>query len=337
MANTQFIGNNDYRGYLSYLSQNDTSPTGHAAGQLLKYVGNDAQFGVGTGRFSQDFMNTNQNLYNQFNKLNTAPAGNIGSIYGGGGGGSPAPVYAPKLDVAAVNAQARQAAENAVNPFYTKQLNEFLTQQGVLKQQKQTQYATDVQNLQDTLANQLQGNETSRGRATQDEATNQAQINQNADQFQVDQGKTFEDQRLAAARGQAVSGTLNTGAGNRQTTLATEAQNTLESRQGQQFQQSKDQQALLKGRSLEDLLRSDDLSKTAEVKGEKQATFDLNNYMQGLGYQEQQTRNSLEQERLQRVGQETGNQSKLAFTRYLSTIKNPAQYAAAVSTYGGLF
>ena len=39
--------------------------------------------------------------------------------YNVGGGGAPAPVYAPKLDVAAINAQARQAAEKALRQFHS--------------------------------------------------------------------------------------------------------------------------------------------------------------------------------------------------------------------------
>lgn len=340
MAN-QFIGNDDYRGYLNYLGSQGNSQ----AKALLGYVGNDAQFGSSlaplvaqgsSGDAIHSLGANNQQFYQQYQQLHptgTSPATNIGSIYGGG----TAPVYAPKLDLAAINSQARSAAENAVNPYYTKQLNEFLTQQGVQKQQHQQQAATDVQNLQDQLANTLQGNEVSRGRAVTDEATQQANINTQNDRNQVDTGTQFEDQRLAAARGQATAGTLGTNAGNRATTLATDARNLTEGRQNQDFQAQRDQQALLKGRSLEDLLRSDTLSTQSEAKGEAQSKFDLDNYIQSLGYQEQQTRNSLEQERLQRVGQETQNQAKLGFNNYLSTIKNPAQYAAAVSTYGGSF
>lgn len=323
----QYIGNSDYRGYLNYQGQHGNA----SAQQLLKLVGNDAKFG--NPNADPRLQAENSTLYNSYNQLASQPQ-NIGSIYGGGGAGQ---VYAPKLDVAAINAQARSAAENAVNPFYTKQLNEFLTQQGVLKQQHQTQTATDIQNLQDQLANTLQGNEVSRGRSIADETTNQANINTQNDRNQVDTGTQFEDQRLAAARGQATAGTLGTNAGNRATTLATDQRNLTEGRQNQDFQTQRDQQALLKGRSLEDLLRSDTLGTQSEAKGETQAKFDLDNYIQSLGYQEQQTRNSLEQERLQRVGQETQNQAKLGFNNYLSTIKNPAQYAAAVQTYGGAF
>lgn len=323
-----FVGNNDYRGYLNYLGgQGD-----NGAKALLNYVGND---GKANGLTSGDAISRNQALYQQFQGLQAPTSSqNIGSIYSGGGGGQ---VLAPRLDVGAINAQARSSAENAVNPLYTKQLNEFLAQQSVLKQQHQTQTATDIQNLQDQLKNTLANNETSRGRAITDEATNQGNINIQNDRNQVDTGNSFEDQRIADAKAQAAGGTLGSNAGNRQTTLATDNRNLTEGRQNQDFQAQRDQQALLKGRSLEDLLNSDTLGTQAEGKGETQANFDLNNYIQGLGYQEQTTRNSLEQERLQRVAQETQNQAKLGFNNYLSTIKNPAQYAAAVSTYGGSF
>lgn len=257
------------------------------------------------------------------------PSTNIGSIYGAGAAPQ---VYAPKLDIAAVNAQARKAAEKAINPYYTKQLNEFLTQQGVVKQQRQTQYETDVKNLQDQLANTLQGNEITRGRTTQDVAQNLGDINTQADEFQTDVGQQFEQDRLNLAR-QVSTG----GLGQQTQETALSQQNVAEKRQEVKFQQARTQQELFKGRTMEDLLRSDELSKTAKVKGEKQVKFDLDNYIQSLGYQEQQTRNQLEQERLQRISGEAQTQAKLRFNQYLSRITNPAQLAAAVSTYGGAF
>lgn len=258
----------------------------------------------------------------------------ISSIYGASGTGQ---VTAPYLDIAAINAQARKAAQKAVNPYYTKQLNEFLAQQGVLKKQHKTQYQTDVQNMADTLANTREANALTRGRTTEDVARNIGDINTQAGEFQTDTGQQFEDQRLAQARQQAVSGTLGTGAGANETFRATTGRNIQEQQQEQQFQQARSQQELFKGRTMQDLLRSDDLAKTSYTKGKKQAKFDLDNYIQGLKYQTKQTKNQLEKERLQTIAAEAQNQAKLGFTNYLSTITNPAQLAAAVNTYGGAF
>lgn len=337
---TQYVGNPDYRGYLNYLGKQVGGPDAAVARQLLGLqIGNDAGFNPKYGSVAQGLKDTAQRLFQQYQGLNTAtPTQNIGSIYGGGGSRQ---AYAPRLDIAAINAQARQAAENAVNPYYLKQLNEFLAQygaqQGVKRQQAETQADTDIKNLQDQLTNTLQGNEKTRVRTGEDVAQNIAEVNAQGEEFQEDTGQRFEDERLALARQQAVSGTLGSGAGARQTKQAIEARNVQETRQVQKFQQAKQQQELFKGRTLEDLMKSDELAKVSKEKGEKQVKFDLDNYIQGLVYQEQITRNELEQERLKRIAQEQQSQAKLKFTQYLAGIKNPAQLAAAVQTYGGSF
>lgn len=253
------------------------------------------------------------------------------------GTGVPPPVYAPKLDIASVNARARSQAEGAVNPFYTKQLNDFLAQQAELKRQQEEQYTTNIQNYQDALKNTTEANAIAGTRAAEDSATKQTAINTANDQNQVDTGTQFEDARLAAAKQQAVGGTLGTGAGNNQTTAQTTNRNTTEGRQNDAFQIQRDQQEQFKSRTFEDLARSTSLATSAEGKSEKQAKFDLDNYIKGTAFTEQNKRNELEQSRLERIASEQRNQAKLLFNNYLAGISNPAQYEAAVRTYGGAF
>lgn len=327
----------DFRGYLQT-----------ADPAALAYTGNDARIdptkaGYETKLMSYDNSGTSQKavqdyisgLYGQY-QASQGPK-TVPSIYGASGGGAPAPVYAPKLDVASINAQARTAAEGAVNPFYTKQLNDFLAQQSAQKLQQQTQHDTNIQNLQDTLKNTLDANALTQTRTGEDAALKQQQTNTANDQNQVDTGNQFETDRLAAAKAQATAGVLGTGAGNRATGVATGARNTTEDRQNQAFQQTRDQTELFKTRTFADLAKSGELATTSENKGEKQANFDLDSYIKNAAFTEQDQRNKLEEARLQRIGQETGSQAKLLFNKYLAGISNPAQYEAAVRTYGGSF
>lgn len=256
---------------------------------------------------------------------------------GGGVPGPPPPVYAPRLDIAATNAKARAAAESAVNPFYTKQLTDFLAQQAELKRQQEAQYNTNIQNYQDTLKNTLEANALTGARTTEDTGIKTAAINTAQDNNQVDTGTQFEDARIAAARQQAETGVLGTGAGNNQTTTQTTNRNTTEGRTNDQFQLQKDQQELFKTRTFEDLSKSGELATASEGKSEKQAKFDLDNYITNAGYTEKDKRNELEQSRLERIAAESRNQGKLLFNQYLANISNPAQYEAAVRTYGGSF
>lgn len=251
--------------------------------------------------------------------------------YGAGGGG-PAQVYAPKLDVAALSAKARAAAEGAVNPFYTKQLNDFLAQQAAQRQRQQEQYQTNVTNIEDQLKMRLEQNQLDKARTGEDVAINQAEIAQNADNFQVDSGQEFDQARLDIAR-QASTG----GLGAQKLEGATGERNKQEARQVQKFEQAKQQQELFKTRTFDDLAKSSEQAGTSAEKNKKQAKFDLDAYIQDSQFSEQNKRNELEENRLQAISREQGNQGKLLFNQYLAGISNPAQYAAAVQTYGSAF
>lgn len=324
---------NDFRSYLQTVDP-----------YAYQYTGNDGKIDlgkVGKGGDTAQFSTTDPNqiqsyvtgLYNKY--INQSPA-NIGSIYGGSTG-APPPVYAPKLDIASTFSQARSQAEGAVNPFYTKQLNDFLAQQAAQKQQTETQTATNIKNYQDTLQQALDANAVTGARTTEDTALKQSNINTANDQNQVDTGTAFENQRLADATKLATGGVIGTGAGNRATGVATADRNTTEGRQNDAFQQSRDQAELFKNRTFEDLTTSSKNATGAEAKSENQANFDLQSFIQNQGFQEQTQRNDLEQKRLQAVASEQQNRAKIIFNNYLAGIKNPAQYAAAVNTYGGSF
>lgn len=245
-------------------------------------------------------------------------------------------VYAPKLDIASLNAQARASAENAVNPYYTKVLNDFLGQQAIKKQEEQQQTDMNIKNAQDALKNATEGNAISGQRTSEDAALKQADINNQSDIYQTDQGKQFDVANRTQAVNLAKSGLTTSGLGQGQTADAIAQRDTTETNQSDQYQQSRDQAALLKSRSLDDLLRSNELATTAEGKTETQAKFDLDKFIQGQAADAQNQRNALEEQRLSRVASETQNQSKLAFNNWLSKISNPAQYNAAIQTYGGL-
>lgn len=241
-------------------------------------------------------------------------------------------VAAPKLDYSAISAQARASAEQNVNPYYTKTLNDFLSGQAVKRAQSQKQTETDIQTLQDALTNTLQGNEIAKGRTSEDVATNQAQINQTADQFQTDSGQKFTADRLALAK--ASSGG---GLGAQTIENATLGRNTAEKRQEQQFQQSREQQELSKVRTFEDLARSGELATTSKEKGVAQKNIDLANFIQNQDIETADKRNQLELERQARIGQEQSAQGKILVNNFLQSISNPAVNQAARQAYGNLF
>lgn len=252
-------------------------------------------------------------------------------------GGVPAPVYAPKLDLAAISAQARSAAENNVNPYYTKELNDFLAQQASTKAQQQAQTDTNIQNLKDTLTNTQAANETTGNRATEDTATKEAGINQAADWRQTDQGGQYDLDRVAQAVQQAKSGLTGSGIAGGQSAASQDKFNTTESRQATQDTEDKVAAELSKARTFEDLATSNKLAGETEAKGEKQANVDLTNFITNQGFDLKNEQDQLEQKRLAAVSAETQNQSKLLINNFINSIANPAQRQAAIQAYGGAF
>ena len=187
-------------------------------------------------------------------------------------------VYAPALDYNSIYNKANAQAQEAVNPLYTKQLNDFLAQQAASKAQTEQQTQMNITNLQDTLKNTLEGNAITGARTTEDTAKNLADINTTADQYQTDTGQKFAADRITQAGDLAKSG-LTGGIGAQQTEASTLARNTAEARQGVKFQQGRVDQELSKARTFEDLARAGELAKSSATKGEKQANFDLGNFI----------------------------------------------------------
>lgn len=336
-----YIGQDDYRGYLNKLTTTK-DPYAAYAGSLLQKggVGNDAVFGntkYGTaqaGNTNKTLAQINKELYKRYSGGGDELTKRMSNLLAGLGGGS-SQVYAPSLDIAGINAQARKAAAAGVNPYYTKALNQFLKEQAFNKQTKQTQYATDVKNYEDVLANTLAGNETNRQRTTEDVATNLGEINTQADQFQTDSGQQFEDTRNALGQDVSASGLGHSGLGKRQVSRTLADANTAEGRQEQQFQQSRTQQELFKGRSLDDLLKGDELAKTTKEKGVKQSKFDLDTYMKQLSFDTTNKKNELEKSRQSDLASRTAAERSKRVAKFVEGIANPAQKAAAYSQYGG--
>lgn len=245
--------------------------------------------------------------------------------------------YAPALDLASINSQARAKAEANVNPYYTKQLQTFLQKQAFQRgvQQKQTQM--NIEGLNENLQNTLQAGEIDKTRTAEDVATNLNKINTKADEFQQDTGEQFNDARIQQAKQIASQGLTQSGIGSQQQLATQSKRNTVEGRQSAEFQQQKDVQNLFKTRTFEDIARSGGLAKKAKERGVKQAEFDLNNYIKNQEFELESEKLSLESQRLQRIAQETSAQGGMLVNQFIQSIANPAQRQAAAQAYGGLF
>lgn len=272
-----------------------------------------------------------------------APAASSGggSYYGGGGGGysapAPAPVYAPKLDVNGLYNQAKGIAAGNVNPYYTKALNDFVSQQSQAKALQQQQHDMEIKNFQDELAHTQQENAVSGTRATEDTALKEQQIAQAADQTQLDQGSAFDVARNQEAQKEAQTGLAGSGLAAGTEAGTQQAHDITEQRQAETDQQNKTATELAKARTFEDLGRSNTYAGSQEQKGEQSSNFNLSKFIQTQASDLSQQSQNLEQQRLARLATESQNQAKILFNNYIAGISNPAQRQAALSTYGGSF
>jgi len=261
-----------------------------------------------------------QNIADQRRQLN--------SIYGN----LPPAIVTPKKNYTAISAQARSNAEGAVNPLYTNYLNDFLAKQASNQQTRQADYTTNVKNLQDTLQQNLEQNALDKARTGEDVANKEAQIANQADQFQTDSGMQYERDRMALAK-QASMG----GLGQQTQQNAQLDRNTQEGRQVAKFQEAKSQQELFKGRTFADLAKSGELAQLNTAKGEAKAKFDLEDYMKNYGaggFAEKSFRNEQEVKRQNDIFDRQQQQETILTNNWIESIANPAQREAARKAYG---
>jgi hypothetical protein len=334
-----YIGNQDYRGYLNYMSKNSKGPTAVQAGSLLKYgVGNDAGFSS-TGALSQDLLNRNSQFYSDYTKANSKNSGGYNAsadILKLLAGAQQAAV-APNWDINSIYKQSGSAAAKQVNPYYTKQLKAFQSGQAKAKALQDQQRQLTLQGLTDSYNETLQSNQLTGERTADDVLLNQQQIGMAADQRQMDQGMQFDDARIEQAKQLAQGGLTGDGMGGQQVLESQTARNVQEGRQGEQDVQAVAQQELVKARTFEDIGRSNVLAGGAKAKGEKQTKIDWDKFIHGQGEDLREYKDTSEKQRLERLSSVQGKITQTKINSMIRNIANPAQRAAAAQAYGGRF
>lgn len=273
------------------------------------------------------------------NPSSPPPRNSGGGGYGGGGGGGYAPpkVYAPFLDLNKVSADARAVAEQNVTPLYVKKVNDMVARMNVMRQRANENNARELADFEERLQDTLSRNTMTRERVATDVETNVQNLNQEEDNFQVDSGAAFEDQRLQAAANAASTGMGMRGVVTQNMRRAEQDRNTIEGRAVQQSRQQKAAQTLYKARTFEDLKMSDEKTQRDTAKGKERATIDLNRLMQDYDYEEQQSKNKYEQERMNDILSQTQQQSRIMVNNFINSIADPAVREAALGAYGRAF
>lgn len=247
------------------------------------------------------------------------------------------PVTPPPIDTAAINAQARTAAENNVNPYYTKAINEFVANQAAQKSQQEQSTQQQIQDFNDTLTNTTNANAVTGARTAEDTATKEADVNQTADWRQTDQGGQYDMDRVAQAVAAAKAGGTGSGLSAKAALNTQKSFNTTESRQATADQETKDAAELSKARTFEDLATSNTLAKQSTDKGVAKANFDLSSFLTNQAYTETQGVDALQQSKNEALVAEIQRQSKDQVASFINSIANPDQKVAAYKAYGSLY
>lgn len=242
-----------------------------------------------------------------------------------------------KIDIAGINARARAEAEAAVNPLYTKKLNDYLAKNALEKQRGQENYNTAVANIDEQVQNALKDSETNRTRTAEDTTANIDAVNLAQDQYQTDTGAVADESRLAMARDLARAGVAGPGAGAQALDKASTDQNTQEVRAGQDAEAKKVTQNILKARTFDDLATADTRTTATGEKNKTSANVDLHRLMEDLTMEEGAQRTLLESQRYMDLFQNQSSQAKKLFNEYLTGISDPNVLAATASAYGGMF
>ncbi len=248
------------------------------------------------------------------------------------GGGQAQPV-APAYDIAAAQARARANAEGAVNPLYSKRLTDFLSQQEVNKQRQITDTATANKRLEDSLTNTLQTIGTNRERTAEDTQSNINQINTQSDQFQADTGQAYDQARRQQAAGLTNSGLVTSGIGAQQQAQSQASRNTAEGRQAASFNLAKQTADLVKTRTFNDLATAETQANKQTSEGKTQNQLSLSRYIEDIGYQNEQTKQQLESERLGAIAQQQPGYYSNELANFYRTLSGPT-LQAAISAYG---
>jgi hypothetical protein len=227
----------------------------------------------------------------------------------------------PKLlnfDYSGAGARARAAAESAINPYYTKRLNDFVTEQTRKRNVEQQQAQMSHEELNTGLTNALQESGINRARTGEDTALKLGQIADTSQNYQQDTGQQFEQQRTERSGQLAQSGLTTSGLGAQQMTADQTARNVQEGRQTKEFQAQTAATNLFKTRTFEDLARSDKLTTEQTAFKNKGVDFSLKNTIDALNAEEQNYRGENEYKRLNDIVGESARQYQGILGQFLA-------------------
>lgn len=244
----------------------------------------------------------------------------------------------PNFDIMANYNRAKGAAEAAVNPLYTKKLNDFLARQGQLRTRKQQEADITRGTIDTRLQQELEDTATGRARTSEDVAGALEQIGRGEERFQDQEGEQFDTAARDMAALVASSGLATSGLGRQQQANQVRERNRASGEQVEGFDIQRKAKELFKNRTFEDLAKTDVRAQLGATKQKEQVKFDLDAYLEDIAYEEQKGKFDIENERLRDVGQRSAEEAGAGVNQFIASLAGggwrPQDIALAKQVYG---
>jgi hypothetical protein len=320
---TNYIGNNDFRGYVSYLAKNDPNSINRQGySNLLGIIGNDGginftnfkgldtpfgySVGANGGQRLQSDVNALYKKYMDSYKADLASTANSSNnAYAAAIAALNAQPKLPKFDYSGSMARAGQTAASTVNPVYQDKLNQYLAKAQAALGQKQVDVSRNKEDIATALASALEDSATSRTRATEDQTTQLGDITDNENSWQRQEGRQFDAARMALLGDTANAGLTESGIGQQQEANAVTDRNLASEDQTRTFNNQRRDVNTVASRTLADLDTSDTRERAGSQRATENQDIDLNNFIQNASLDEQSFRASNEAERVSAINSAT--------------------------------
>lgn len=246
----------------------------------------------------------------------------------------------PKIysyNVADASAKARAAAEQAVNPYYTQQLNKYLQQEQLTQQRAQQDAATGNTQIDQALQDALDASNTQRTRTTQDVATKLGDVANASNYYQNTEGNTFDKARTSLLTNLAQSGLTTSGLGQQQANEQIANRNVESGQQTRSFNAQSEALNTLKTRTYEDLATGDTQSTRNAGQKKAQVQVDLDRALQDASNQFANDQGTNEYNRLTALSQEEQRQYQLGVNNFIQALAGQGARAQDITATRSLY
>ena len=235
---------------------------------------------------------------------------------------------------ASINSRARKSAAKAVNPFYQKEITEFIRRRNLAKTRAQRDAETGIERAQQNLQDLLELGQTQRERTAEDTARNIDEVNIQEDVFQEQAGREFDAGRRGLQEDIAASGLTTSGLGRGRIREAERARGAEEGEVARQTNVKREAYRRLKTRTFEDIFDREKRGQRDTDLAIKDIKIDLEDFIEDIEADIVAQKRRNERERLQALRSEEDRQRQILLTKFVNAISDPAVRLATAQSVG---